>query len=238
MQIVYRISNNSYKKERLPVATKEYCLKDFIEKVVTSDDFMTIIADSVDDDLGAYISQFQSNNIKIIPITARSNGASFRFQLEYVRSFKLDEIVMFQEDDYIYKTPSWPYGRSVKYHEMIERALKFADYISLYDHPDKYLPPKAGGNKFISPEGIESTAVFCTADSHWKYTNSTTCTFAARAQTILQDTKIWYEFCKTDHPYDFQAFLALGCKGRKLATPIPGRATHADIGWVSPFFLP
>ena len=88
MQIVYRISNNSYKKERLPVATKEYCLKDFIEKVVTSDDFMTIIADSVDDDLGAYISQFQSNNIKIIPITARSNGASFRFQLEYVRSFK------------------------------------------------------------------------------------------------------------------------------------------------------
>ena len=159
MQIVYRISNNSYKKERLPVATKEYCLKDFIEKVVTSDDFMTIIADSVDDDLGAYISQFQSNNIKIIPITARSNGASFRFQLEYVRSFKLDEIVMFQEDDYIYKTPSWPYGRSVKYHEMIERALKFAT-TSHFMITRQIPPPKAGGNKFISPEGIETLLYF------------------------------------------------------------------------------
>ena len=29
---------------------------------------------------------------------------------------------------------------------------------------------------------------------------------AARAQAILQDTKIWYEFCKTDHPYDFLRF--------------------------------
>lgn len=236
MQILYRISSNSYKKERLPIATKEYCLKNFIENVLTSDDFMTIMADSVDQELGGFISQFESNNIKIMPINLRSNGASFRFQLEYVRSLELNEVVMFQEDDYIYKAPSWPYGLSSKYSKMIERALKFADYISLYDHPDKYLPPEAGGNKLVSPEGTEKTEIFCTADSHWKYTNSTTCTFAARVETILKDAKIWHEFCKTDHPYDFQAFLALGCKGRKIATAIPGRATHADIGWISPFF--
>ena len=64
MQIVYRISN-SYTK-RVASSGKEYCLKDFIEKVVTSDDFMTIIADSVDDDLGAYlavsIKQYQNHS--------------------------------------------------------------------------------------------------------------------------------------------------------------------------------
>lgn len=236
MQILYRISSNSYEKERLPIATKEYCLKNFIDNVLTSDDCMTIIADSVDQELGGFISQFESKNIKIVPINVQSNGASFRFQLDFVRSFGLNEIVMFQEDDYLYKDPSWPYGLPSKYNKMIELALESADYISFYDHPDKYLSPEHGGNKFISPGGTESTEIFCTADSHWKYTNSTTCTFAARAETILKDAKIWNEFCKTDHPYDFQAFIALGCKGRRIATAIPGRATHADVGWISPFF--
>ena len=141
---------------------------------------------------------------------------------------------MFQEDDYLYKDPL-AVRASSKYNKMIELARVCRLYL-LYDHPDKYLSPENGGNKFISPGGTESTEIFCTADSHWKYTNSTTCTFAARAETILKDAKIWNEFCKTDHPYDFQAFIALGCKGRRIATAIPGRATHADVGWISPFF--
>ena len=100
----------------------------------------------------------------------------------------------------------------------------FAHYVSFYDHPDKYLSPKTGGNKFITEQGVENTGIFCTKNSHWKYTNSTTCTFATTAGVIKKDQKLWKLFCSGNHPNDFQSFLALGSRGRTLATSLPGRA--------------
>ena len=55
MHVLYRISNNSYKK-RVPTASKEYCLVTFINNVLTEHDNMTIIADGVDADLLDFIS--------------------------------------------------------------------------------------------------------------------------------------------------------------------------------------
>ena len=236
MHVLYRISSNSYKKERLAFATKEYCLSNFIENVLTTSDKMTIIADWVSDQLRQTVNKYENSNIEIIHEKLGSNGASFRFQVDFATSLPDHEIVLFQEDDYIYKPAHWPYQTCTTYHELTREALSFAHYVSFYDHPDKYLSPKFGGNKFITDHGVENTGIFRTRNSHWKYTNSTTCTFATTAEVIKQDQKIWRLFCQGNHPNDFQSFLALGSRGRTLATSLPGKATHTEKPWISPFF--
>jgi len=236
MQILYRISNNSYNKDRLPYASKEYCLANFIVNVVTKNDRMLIIADCVNDDLMKTINSHACDNIEIMKKNFGSNGASFRFQLEYASTLSETEVVLFQEDDYLYKSAGWPFNLNTSYAELINEGLSQAHYVSFYDHPDKYIPPSLGGNKLISSSGIETTGLFLTRHSHWKFTNSTTCTFAAKAKTISEDMQIWKEFCPADHPYDFHAFIALSARGRKLVTSIPGKSTHTDTAHISPFF--
>ena len=197
---------------------------------------MTIIADCVDNGLKQTVDNYENSNIKIIHEELGSNGASFRFQIDFATSLPDDEIVLLQEDDYLYKPSGWPYQICTTYHELTREALSFAHYVSFYDHPDKYISPKFGGNKFITDHGVENTGVFRTRNSHWKYTNSTTCTFATTAGVIKQDQKFWKLFCRGNHPNDFQSFLALGSRGRTLATSLPGKATHTEIPWISPFF--
>ena len=237
MKILYRVSSNSYKKPRLAEATKEFCLENFIKNVLHKSDEMILIGDNVDAPLKSYLEAKKSDNIRFIDQQFGSNGASFRFQLELASSFNDDDVVLLQEDDYLYKSPNWPYHSGVSYNEIFSEALQYADYVSAYDHPDKYIAPSHGGNKFINESGVENTGLFRTPHSHWKYTNSTTCTFASRAKTLRKDLKIWFHFCSGDHPYDFQAFTALGLKGRRLATSIPGRATHTELNQISPFFI-
>ena len=237
MHVLYRISNNSYKKERLSFASKEYCLNNFIDNVLGHADKMTIIADCVNDGLRDSIDRCRTKKIEIMHKELGSNGASFRFQIDLASTLPDDEIVLFQEDDYLYKSANWPYSTNTSYNGLIAEALDFADYVSFYDHPDKYLPPKLGGNKFITDKGVENTGVFRTKNSHWKYTNSTTCTFATTAKVIKLDKNIWKTFCPESHPYDFQSFLALGVRGRLLATSIPGKSTHTEKHVLSPFFL-
>lgn len=236
MQVLYRISNNSYAKARLPVATKEYCLENIITNVITNQDNMLIIADCVEPHLLNFIKSKKTKNIELLEQNFGSNGASFRFQLELASTFPDEQTVLLQEDDYLYLPSDWPYQTKTSYSQLFDEALKYADYVSAYDHPDKYLPPSMGGNSYISTDGIENTGIFKTKHSHWKFTNSTTCTFASKAKTVRKDLKIWKQFCKGDHPYDFQAFIALSIKGRKLATSIPGKATHSEENCLSPFF--
>ena len=236
MHVLYRISSNSYVKERLSFATKEYCLSNFVENVLTASDKMTIISDCVNAELKQTIESYKTSNIEIRHEELGSNGASFRFQIDFAATLPDGEIILFQEDDYLYKSPSWPYKYTTSYHELIKEALRFAEYVSFYDHPDKYLPPKFGGNKFITDQGVENTGIFRTENSHWKFTNSTTCTFATTSDVMRQDQKIWKTFCPAKHPYDFQSFLALGLRGRKLATSLPGKSTHTEKPWISPFF--
>ena len=168
MHVLYRISSNSYEKERLSFATKEYCLSNFIENVLTESDKMTIIADSVDHKLRQFVDRSEAANIEILHETLGSNGASFRFQIDFATSLPDGEIVMFQEDDYLYMPANWPYRTNKTYHELINEALDFAHYVSFYDHPDKYLSPKFGGNKFITDHGVENTGIFRTSNSQIK----------------------------------------------------------------------
>ena len=69
---------------------------------------MTIIADNVDRQLLEFIKSRTRKNINVSEHNLGSNGASFRHQLDMAASFPDEEIILLQEDDYLYKPLSGP----------------------------------------------------------------------------------------------------------------------------------
>ena len=144
-----------------------------------------------------------------------------------INNFNVDDTIYMLEDDYMHYPDS---------DVLIEEGLEHADYVTLYDHPDKY-------SSFIHPNPEltdigENTVVFLTKSSHWKYTNSTTGTFALKKQTLINDFDIWmYEVVNNIWNYDYHGFVNLRKNNRKIASCIPGRSSHMYPDQChSPFF--
>jgi hypothetical protein len=154
-----------------------------------------------------------------------SSAAGFRIVLNEALKLQNDEIVYFVEDDYLHLPKS---------RQVLLEGLERVDYVSLYDHADKYIPASRGGNPFIDDDGAEVTKVFVTKTTHWKLTNSTTMTFGAKVSTLKEDEAIWKKYTSETYPHDFKCFLELRESGRALATPIPGYSTHCEPMWASP----
>ena len=223
MKILYRISNNSYSKLKLSHATKEYCLNNFLVRFNNIHNEIIIIADNVTDiKLKEYLKTLNSVTITY---TQLNNAQSFKFAYETALQFNDDEFIYFVEDDYLHRYKS---------NDILVEGVQLADYVTLYDHPDKYINSINGGNPFVE-DGGELTRVITSKSSHWKLTNSTTMTFASNVKTLKADYDIWKQYLTGSHPNDFQAFLQLRSKGKSLISSIPGMATHCEIAWLSPF---
>jgi hypothetical protein len=162
--------------------------------------------------------------IETVRTSEGSSAASFRAVLKAALEFDDDEVVYFVEDDYAHLK----YSRTVLL-EGIERA----DYITLYNHPDKYLPASQGGNPLIGDDAAEATKVFVTDNSYWMMTNSTTMTFATTVKTIREDEEVWFRFTDGSYPHDMKIFLELRTKGRTLVQPIPTKSTHCEPAWAA-----
>jgi hypothetical protein len=157
--------------------------------------------------------------------TQIGNGAgSFRHAVQQTAALPDNEQIYFLEDDYLHL----PDAKKV-----LLEGLAIAPYVTLYDHPDKYVPRERGGNPFVQ-NGGEPTRVLRSLSSHWKLTNSTTMTFATTAGVLRADLPIWDVHTRGTHPNDFPAFLDLHRKGRALIVSIPGRSTHCDPQWPTP----
>ncbi len=227
MKIYYRISNNSYKKNRLLNATKEHCLEIFLKYFDTFDNQINIIADNVtDSSLSSFIDSKCKSNI-IRENTSLNNAYSFKHCLYRACNESTDnEHVYFAEDDYLYKEGCL---------EALKEGLEIANYVTLYDHPDKYIDAQFGGNPQIEGGG-EITRVVRTNNFHWKLTNSTTMTFGIKGKTIKKDKQIWEKYLLTPYPRDYDAFCELiQVENRSLISCIPGLSTHSELPWLSPF---
>ncbi len=232
LNIYYRISDGSYKKNRLESATKENCFKNFINTFWHNVDIKThiIIDGKMDWDIEKWFEEYTKGTHISAPIdfehVSLGSGAK-SFQYIYSKAILLEDensLVYFVEDDYFHKMDS---------HLIIKEGLERANYVSLYDHPDKYINKTDGGNPFIESGG-EVTRVIITDSTHWKLTNSTTMTFASKVKTLKEDKDIWFSHTDGTYPRDFEAFITLRKKGRSLMTPIPGYSTHTEIEWLSP----
>lgn len=224
MKIIYRISDAGYNKIKPAYINNENCLRNFCNVFHNHIHDIQIIADNVSDGTFDMISKY-IDPINIEKVSVGNGSGTFNLALDKALSFSDDELVYFVENDYIHKQKAEKV--------LVEGFNLGASFVSLYDHPDKYMDPANGGNPYCAG-GAEDTRVYLSNSCHWKMTNSTTMTFAARSSTLKRTESVLRKWTSGSHPHDFQMFLELRDLGESLITPIPGYATHGETRWLSP----
>jgi hypothetical protein len=221
MKIIYRTSDAGYNKVKPDYINNENCLKNFCNVFFNNIWDIQVIADNISEQTQNMICKYIDKS-QITYVSIGHGAGTFNLALDEALKGTDDEIVYFVENDYLHKPGA---------DKILEEGFSLGfDYVSLYDHPDKYIN---GANPFVE-DGGEVTRLMLTDSCHWKLTNSTTMTFAARVSTLKQDEAILREFTSGTHPNDFQMFLALREKQHGLITPIPGYSTHGETAWLSP----
>ncbi len=222
MRIIYRISDAGYNKVKPEYINNENCLANAVK--VFDNSIWSVIADNVSADTNDMIQKYVTRNC--IFYAEKGNGAAtFNLALDEALMYDDDEIIYFIENDYLHKPES---------EKIIEEGFKLgASFISLYDHPDKYITPENGGNPYCQG-GAEDTRVYLTDSCHWKITNSTTMTFAAKVKTLKEVEPTLRSYTTGTYPQDFKMFLDLREQGHLLVTPLPGYSTHGETAWLTP----
>lgn len=186
-----------------------------------------VLGDNLSDNLENYIKSFE---LKFYENKHRGKTQYFIDKLNFcINNFEENDILYLVEDDYIHTI-----GSDI----LLDEGLQYADYTTLYDHPDKYIQSSCPNPEIVNIG--EETVLFKTNNSHWKYTNSTTGTFACKKKTLVEDYNIWinfYKMCPTGW-WDYLSFKELrSVKDRKIASSVPGRSSHLiNVESYSPFF--
>ena len=223
MTIIYRISDAGYNKVKPDYINNENCLKN--AKEVFKDASFLVIADNVSEPTKKMIRKYIEEDSDIEYVSVGHGAGTFNLALDEALTLDDDEIVYFIENDYLHKPNS---------QKILEEGFELgAPFVALYDHPDKYLDPSRGGNPYCQG-GAEDTRVYLSDSTHWKITNSTTMTFAAKVSTLKKYEDTLRNFTNGTHPNDFQMFLSLRDQAGLLLTPIPGYSTHGETAWLSP----
>ncbi len=222
MKIIYRISDAGYNKIKPDYVGNEQCLKNATE--VFKDADWSIIADNVSEPTENMIRKYVAEDC-IKWVSVGHGAGTFNMALDEALMYSDDEIIYFIENDYLHKSQS---------KEILEEGFNLgASFVSLYDHPDKYLDPSQGGNPYCEG-GAEDTRVYLTNSCHWKITNATTMTFASKVSTLKKTEHILRKFTEETHPHDFPMFLELRKHNELLITPLPGYSTHGETAWLTP----
>lgn len=158
----------------------------------------------------------------VIEIKEGSEAGSFLKMVDHVakQGFDGDTIIYFLEDDYLHR-PGWI--------DILKEGFTLpADYVTLYDHRDKYFLPNYHDLQ---------AKIYHTQSCHWRTTPSTTNTYAMRYKTFLRDIEIHRAFSlgrkiSADH----EKFCLLKERGAILISSMPGWSTHAEPEFASPCF--
>jgi len=219
MHIIYRISDAGHKKVKPAYINNKKCLQNALS--VFSNSKWKIIADNTSEETDSYIPS------EYIQKVNQGNGAkTFNLALDYALSLPDDEIVYFLENDYLHKPNS---------EKILEQVFSLnPSFVSLYDHPDKYIEPKNGGNPHCEGRS-EKTRVYISNYCHWKITNSTTMTFASKVSTLKKTESIFRKYSQGTYPHDFHIFSELKKMGYITISPIPSLSTHGESRWLAPF---
>jgi hypothetical protein len=222
MHLFYRISDKSYPKVKLPGSNKKVCLQNFcsaFQSIIFTEESlngiacppMLIVSDNVE--LRETKKLIQETGIPSLD-TKLGNAGALLFCIEEALKLPDEEIVYFVEDDYLHLGNAY---------QVLKEGISVADYVTLYDHPDKYTHFYDFG---------EVSKVVKTQSTHWRYTGSTCMTFGVKVKELREDADVWREHLKDQaHPDDFKIFNILVSAGRKLGVSIPGVAVHTDLAF-------
>lgn len=243
--ILFRISSRGYPKLKVEGIDKYDSLNNLTS--VFKDWEIICIADNCDGELLENLkTKYQFSELHI---TNLGNPGSF-WKLYEIGLSKAndDDCLYFIEDDYLHKPNA---------SEILLEGLERFDYVTLYDHPDKYrasnmpLNPYAKMNQYS-----ESTEVIEGSLSIWRTTNSTTMSFALNGKTLKEDQDIWSITKTMNRDVDFDIFCVLTKQKtllkkrflkqipfkfsfrkkprRYLGVSIPGNSLHLEQSYLRP----
>lgn len=225
IHIYYRISDAGYNKVKPDYINNENCLRNAVQMFPLNKVRWNVMADNVSEQTSDMICKYVPKSV-VEYVSVGHGAGTFKKTLEQSLELPSEDIVYFLENDYLHREDALE--------ALLDGFTTGAQYVSLYDHPDKYLSPQEGGNPFVESGG-ELTRVLKGKMCHWKMTNSTTMTFASMVRTLKNDYDKMLPYISDNHPDDFQMFLKLREHGRALVTPLPGYSTHGETRWLSPF---
>ena len=196
--ILFRISSQGYPKVKVDGITKYDSLKNLTD--IFKDWRFICVADNCDE---ALISHLKSNYQfeQLIETKLGNPGSFWRLYEVALGLAKDDDIFYFIEDDYLH-LPSAP--------RAIEEGLQYFDYVTLYDHPDKYRLSRVPINAYAKNNVFsEHTEVMCGPTLWWRTSNSTTMTFAISGSTLKADADIWSITKTAKKDFDFDNFCVI-----------------------------
>jgi hypothetical protein len=217
-------SSASNNKKRPEWFSREKFFKVLVNEVSGSDSSkLTVIFD------GDPVNHFVSNySAEIVSIDGGSESKSFTLLLDYILSrtdIDDDDIVYIVEDDYLH-IPGFT--------KILKEGFETnADYVTLYDHGDKYIP----GYYETYARGFPIQIV-PSKSIHWRTTPSTTDTYATKFKTLKRDKEIHYKYSDPEVvgsiSQDHQKFCDLWNSGKSLISCIPSYSTHCDFAGIAP----
>lgn len=198
LKVFYRISDKGRPKPKLDIASKFGCFENAI-KEFGKENFV-VIADNCNKET---IDYFKQNKI-VYEETSLGNCGSFQYMCKKIfETLSDDQYIYLLEDDYIHLPNS---------RKKIEEGLMIADYVTLYDHPDKYdiLDTEHKTANPLNYKSLRKVSLYRTNSSHWRETNSTTMTFATKVGILKEDYLVWEKYTTNRNvPFDFAGFLTL-----------------------------
>lgn len=211
-QCFYSPNSNLSNRLRPEWFNKPKCFENFKRTINLELANYTIVYDQ---HFGSVENTFLSTEPNIEYINCGNEAASFLKTLEIVESknFDDDTIIYFLEDDYLHRE-NWC-------EVLIEAFALPIQYVSLYDHLDKYLHYDDLYSK-----------IFYTPSVHWRTVPSTCNTYAAKMGQLREDVNIHRHYSEASSDgisMDHSKFCHLRDIGRTLITPMPGYSTHCDL---------
>lgn len=209
-------------KKKIPNATKQHCLENCIAEFGA--DNIIILGDRLNDETRDYVN---SLDVRLVEVDNGTGAGTFRNALDLaIEENGDDELVYLLEDDFLHLPNSKQY---------LEEALSvYNAYVTLYDHPDKYLDRELGGNPFIT-QSSEVTRLLKTNSIHWKITNSTVMSFAAKVSRLKDDYDLIMKYSSERITDSFRFFTELNqTKQIPVLSSVPGKSTHCESAWLSP----
>jgi len=167
-----------------------------------------------------FISRYQlhpENDITIQFLEAGSDKNSALITLNYIMHspYKDSDLIYMLENDYVHQA-----GWIKKVFELYDSGAR-PDYLSLYDHRDKYFLPMYADLK---------AKLFHTATHHWRTAPSSCGSYICTFERLSSDYDIFSQGMA-----DYFMFNELtNNRKRILLTPIPGLSTHSMEGYLSP----
>ena len=158
-------SKISLHKERPLHFSREKCFQNLLSTLDPARANLTCLLDAPVD-----APHFLDGRAQVLRFERGSEAGAFLYLLDHLEALSLlpETIIYVVEDDYLHRE-GW---MDILFEGF---SIPDADYVTLYDHRDKYFDPMY--RKL-------SSKLYATASCHWRTTPSTTHTFAVRAQTL------------------------------------------------------